>query len=80
MREVSTHEYDPNKITACTTALKDIPETLGLAPSCTRILASRAQLFYTFRRLPTTVGQLSSAAVKTRPRYLNEVTVARDLP
>ena len=72
---VSTHVYDPNKRTAYTTALKKTPDTRRLEPSLPRILASRAQIFHDLRSFPTTVVQTSSADVKTRPRYFNEVTI-----
>ena len=34
MQGVSTHVTNPNKRTTCTTVLENIPETLGMAPSC----------------------------------------------
>ena len=70
-----TYVSDLNSSNACTTALKNIPDTLGLEPSCPRILASRSQIIRTFLSFPTTAGQSSSATVNTRPRYLEEVTV-----
>ena len=79
MQGVTTYVYNPNRRNSCTTALRDIPETRGMAPSHLSILASHAQLFRSFQRFPTTDVQSSSAAVKTRPRYLKEVTVARVL-
>ena len=55
MQGVITHVSAPKMSTACTTALKNIPETLGFAPSIPKILDIRAQLFLDFRRFPTTV-------------------------
>ena len=70
MQGVSNHVSDPKSSTVCTTAFKNIPETLGLSTSRTRILVLRYQLFQNFLRFPTTAGQSSSAAVKTRSIYL----------
>ena len=75
----STHVSDPNSSTTCTTALKNIPKTLGLVPSLPRILVSRAYLFYAFLRLTTTAGQFLSATTKIHPRYLKEVTFSSGL-
>ena len=72
---VSTHVSDLKSNTSCTTALKNIPDTLGLAPSHPMILDRLAQLFRAFFKLPTTPGQFSSPAVKTGPKYLKEMTV-----
>ena len=69
MRGVVTQVFDPIRSTACTTALKNIPETHGLAPSRPSILAIRAHLFCAFRRFPTNAGQSSFVTVKTHPRY-----------
>ena len=80
MRGVITHVSDPKINTACTNALKNIPDTLGLAPSCTRILVSRAQLFHAFFKFPATARKFSSPSVKTRPNYLNKVTISSCLP
>ena len=56
MRGVSTHIYNPKSNTACTTALKNIPDTLRWAPSCHMILVSRAHLFRVFSKFTTTAG------------------------
>ena len=58
MQGVSTHVSDPKISTAWTTALKNNPDTLGLAPYCPRIFFSQAQLFCAFFGFPTTSGQL----------------------
>ena len=79
MQRVNTHVYAPKSSTACTTSLKNTAKTLGLAPSRHRILASWAQLFYAFFRLTATADQFSSAAIKTCPRYLKEVTILSGL-
>ena len=57
MRGVSTRVFDPNISTSCTTALKNIPETLGLAHYRLRILAIPAQLICAFLRFPTNAVQ-----------------------
>ena len=77
---VSTHVSNPNSSTAFTTALKNKPDTLGLAPSLPRIHSSRPHLFFAFQMFPTTDGQSSSTAVNTRYRYLKEVTILIGLP
>ena len=76
MRGVITHVSDLNISTACTTALKNIPETLGMSPSHPRIIYRRTQIFRDFMMFPATDGQSSSSAIKTRPRYLKGVTVS----
>ena len=58
-----------------TTAFKNTPNTLGLAPSLPSLLIRRAQLFRALQRLTTTAGQSSSDAIVTRPKYLKDVTV-----
>ena len=79
MPGVSTHVSDPKRSTKCTTTLKNTPKTLGLSPSYTRILVSRAQIFCNFLRFPTNAGQFSSATVKTCHIYLKEVTLLSGL-
>ena len=73
MRGVITHVYDLEICTACTTALKNIPDTQGFATSYPKIIESRAQLFLTFLRFPTTAFQSSFEVVSVRPMYLNGV-------
>ena len=77
---VRTHVSDPQSNTACTTALENTPYILGLYPSCPSILVSRAQLFRTFFKFPTTAGQFSSTTVNTRPNYSNKVNISSGLP
>ena len=79
MRGVINHVFKPKISTDCTTTLKNTPKTLGLAPSCPRILVSWAKISHAFFRLPTNAGQFSSATVKTRHRYLKEITVLSGL-
>ena len=69
------HVSDPKSNTACTTAFNNIPDTLRLYPSQTRILVSCAQLFLAFFKFIITYVQLLSPAINTQPKYLNEVTV-----
>ena len=71
MQGVITQVSDPKIITACTTALKIIPGTLGFVPSITKILDNRDQIFLSFIRFPTIANQSSSEAVSIQPRYLN---------
>ena len=80
MREVITHVSGLNRRTACTIALKDIPETCGLTPSHTSILAIFDQICHSFQRFTTTAGQSSIAVAKTCPSYLNKLAIARGLP
>ena len=68
-----THFSSPKSSTACTTALKKNPNTLGFAPSLTKILDRRAQLFLAFRRFPTTTRKLSSESDMIRLKYLKGV-------
>ena len=63
MTGVVTHIPDLKISTACTTALKNIPNTLVFAPSLTNIIDHHTQLFLTFYRLPTTAGQFSPDAI-----------------
>ena len=80
MQGVRTHIREPKSSTAWTTDLKNIPTTLGLAPSRPRIRVSRAKLFCAFFMFPINYGQFFSTVVKTRPRYLKEVTISSNLP
>ena len=77
---ISTHVYSPNSNTACTTALKKLPDTLAYAPFRHSIRDRRPQLFRVFYRLPATAGQSSSHAVITHPRYLKDDTVSSCFP
>ena len=76
MKGVRTDVSDPKINTAWTTALKKKPDTLGYAPSQSRILVIYVQLFGYFIKFLTTAGQLSSPAIITHTRYLNEVIVS----
>ena len=80
MRGVRNHVSELKRNTACTTDLNNIPDTIGSAPFQASILVRCAQLFYVFFNFTTTTGQFSSPDVKTRPRYLNKVTVSSGLP
>ena len=71
----STNVSAPNSSTCCTTALKNVPDTLLSAPYLLKILASRPKLFHTFTSFPATSGQASSPTVIIRPRYLKLKTV-----
>ena len=56
MRGFIIHVSDPKISTAYTTALNNIPDTLGFSSSLPKIIYNRAQLFLAFRRFPTTSG------------------------
>ena len=49
----------PKRGTACTTALKNIPNNYRLSTSCPKIFNNRAQLLLAFLRVPTTARQSS---------------------
>ena len=72
---VITHVSSTKIKTALTNTLKNIPDTLGLAPYLPSILDSRSQIIQAFRRFPTTAFQSSPKAVKTLPTYLKHVTI-----
>ena len=80
MQGVMTHISYLKSNTAYTTGLNNIPDTLRLAPSWPRILVSRSQIFLDFFKFTITSGQLLSPGIKTRPNYLNKVTVSICLP
>ena len=80
MRGIITHVSNMKRSNACTTALKNIPDTLGMDPYLPSIISSRAQIFRDFRGFPTTAYQFSSDAVMTRPKYLKNVNVSIGLP
>ena len=73
MQGVTTHVSDPKSSTACTTALKNIPNYLGFAPYLTKILDRHAHIFFDISRFPTTAGQLLSEAIIIRPKHLKYV-------
>ena len=75
-----TNFYAPKIINDCTNALKNIPDTLLLAPSLTRILDIWAQLFWAIFRFPTTTSQYLSKDVKIHPNNLKGVTISSGLP
>ena len=78
MRGVITHVSYRKIITAYTTAyttaLNNIPETLGFAPYIPKIIDNCDQIFHSFLRFLTTSSQSSSDAIMIRPRYYNDVT------
>ena len=73
---VITHVSTPKISTACTTALENIPNALGLTPSLRYIINRRAHLLLTFRIFPTTASQLLYKSVMICPKYFNDVTVS----
>ena len=56
---------------ACTTALKNILVTSGMAHSLPIILVCRDQIFCALQRLTTTSGQLSPDDIMNRPKTYN---------
>ena len=80
VRGVIAHVSDPKRSTACTTALKNTPETLGLAPLLHKTINNRTHIFLTLCRFPTNSGQALSNDVMIRPRYFNVVTEFSDIP
>ena len=73
--KVSTHVSDPKSRTNCTTALKNLPDTLLSAPSRLKSRDSCHQLLRDFTRLPATAGQLSSPDIINHTRYSSADTV-----
>ena len=57
---VITHISDPKLSTACTTALKNTPNTLGFSPYICKIIYNRTHIFLALCRFPTNSGQSSS--------------------
>ena len=55
-----THIYDPKINIACTTALKNISNTLDFAPTLIKIIDNRNYLFLTLCRFLTNSGQALS--------------------
>ena len=80
MQGVTTHVSDPNNSTACTTALKNNPDTHGAAPSLLRMCNILLQIFLSQDKFFATSGQLLSAADINLPGYLKEVAISRGRP
>ena len=80
VRGVRTHISDPKKQHCLDDHLKIQSKYPRFFPSQPRILVIRVQLFRFFLRLLATAGQLLSPAVRTRPIYLNKMTVSRGSP
>ena len=79
MRGFITHISDPKRSTACTTALKNILDTLGFAPSLPKIIDNRTYLVLKLCRFLTNSGQESSNDTMIRPRYFNDITEFSDI-
>ena len=80
MCEVNTQVSNLKISTACTTGLKNKPDTHCASPSLLRI---RVILFHTSLardKFVTTSGKFLSAAKISRPRFLKEVTISRGRP
>ena len=73
------HVSNPIRNTACTAALKNIPDTLWFAPYFRKIINNCAQLFLKLFRFFINSGQSSSDSVIILPRYLNNVTEFGDI-
>ena len=59
MRVFITHISNPKISTTCTTALKNIFDTLGFTPYLPKIIDNHTFLFLTLFRFPTNYGQSS---------------------
>ena len=77
---VTTQVSDLKISTACTTALKNKPDTLRAAPSRLRMCIILLQTALAWDKFITNTGQSSSSAESTRPRYLKEFTISRGRP
>ena len=80
MQGVTTQVSAPKSSTTYITALKNKPDTRGVAPS---LMSTRKILLHTVfaqAKFLTTDGQSSSVSKITRPRYLKEVTISRGRP
>ena len=64
MQGFITHVSNFNISTACTTALKKIPDTCRLAPSYPMIINDRIHFLLIFLTFPTTTSQSSSEDVR----------------
>ena len=79
MQRVIIHVSDPIIITACITALKNIPNTLGLSPYLRNIIDNVANVFLELFRFLNNSVQSSSYAVIILPMYFNDVTKFGDI-
>ena len=70
MRGMTTQVSYPKISTACTTDLKNNPDTRGAAPYLLRMRAILLQTSLARYKFLATAGQSSSAADITRPSYL----------
>ena len=80
MQGVTTQVSDMRISTACTTVLKNNPDTHSTAPSLLRMRGILLQTALVQEKFFTTAGQSSSAANITRPMYLKEVIISRWRP
>ena len=74
---VTTQVSDPKSSTACTTALKNKPDTRSAAPYRMRMRIILLQTALAREKFFTTAGQSLSSADITCTRYLKEVTISR---
>ena len=77
---VTTHVSDPNRRTACKTALKNVPDVCASAPSQQSILNIRLHVFRYFSRLANTTSQSSYVAIWMRPSYLKDIMLVSGRP
>ena len=70
----STHVYDPNNSTACTTALYNVPDVVLSTPSCLKILPSIPQICRAFLMFLLAADHSLSEWSSGLPRYMNSYT------
>ena len=80
MRGVISQVYASKSNTYWTTDLNKNPYTRSTTPSMISILDILYHTVRTFTIFRTTVGQLSSAANITLPKYLKDITISRGSP
>ena len=80
MQGVIAEVSESKRNTYWTTYLKKNRDTYSIAPSLISILDVLCCTVRAFKRFRTTVGQSSSAAHSTLPRYLKDINISRGSP
>ena len=80
MRGMTTKVSSPKSSTVWITALKNNPDTIGVAPSLLRMRNILIQTFFNRAKFLTTAGQSYYVTEITRPSYFKEVTISRGSP